>query len=125
MAKIVSDRQMKSAQTRSENVFKTLKEEIEPLYKKRLELLENLKYFYAFREHEKIPKVSVQELNEVRAKIMYDLALIDVEVKRITDEMIVNHKKKIDVFKDWQKQQTSYDGFEFGKPIRNDSVSQK
>ena len=111
---LVTDRKFKTAQTKSENVYKKLKEEIEPLYKKRLDLIQDLQYFYSVREHEKIPKLPVQKLNEVRAKIMYDLALIDSEVKKITDKMIENHQKKIDVFIAWQKQQDTYDGFFFG-----------
>lgn len=100
---LIGRRKYLSAQTKSENIYQKLKEEIEPLYKKRIDLVQNLQYFYYVREHEKIPKVSVQDLNEVRVKIMYDLALIDIEVKRITDEMQVNHKKKIDAFQEYTK----------------------
>ena len=100
---MITDRQFKSAQTKSENIYKKLKEDLKPLYKKRLDLLQDLNYFYAFEDHEQIGKVPIRKLNEVRAKLMYDLALNNAEVERITTEMINNHKKKIDVFLEWQK----------------------
>lgn len=108
---MITDRRFKSIQTRSENEYKKLKEEIELLYKNRIDLLTDLQFFYIVREHEKIPRLSVQELNEVRAQLMYRIANIDLEVKRITDEMLKNHRKKIDAFLQWQKQQSTINGF--------------
>lgn len=101
---MTTDRQMKSAQTKSENIYKKLKEDLKPFYKKRLDLIQDLNYFYSFQDHEQIGKVPIRKLNEVRAKLMYDLALNNAEVEKITDEMIKNHRKKIDVFLEWQKQ---------------------
>lgn len=108
---MITDRQFKSIQTRCENAYEKLKEEIEPLYKKRIDILSDLQFFYIVKEHERIPQLSVQQLNEVRAKLLYDLAKIDLEVKIITDKMIENHQKKIDSFLDWKNQQNIFNGF--------------
>lgn len=105
-------RQFKSIQTRCENIYKELKEEIYPLYKKRMDLFQDLQFFLLVREHERIPKLSVQDLNEARARIMYQLATIDLEVKKITDKMIVNHKKKVDAYLEFRKHQQVVNGFQ-------------
>ena len=107
----MTDRQYKSTQTRCENIYKKLKEEIEPKYKIRQELLMNLQFFCTAREHEKLPELSVKTLNEIRAKLMYDIAIINQDVERITDEMQANHQKKIEAFKDWQKGLRIVNGF--------------
>ena len=107
----MTDRQFKSINTRCENVYKKLKEEIEPKYKIRQELITNLQFFCLVREHEKLPELSVQTLNEIRAKLMYDIANINIEVKRITDEMQANHKKKTDAYFEWLKKQKTVNGF--------------
>jgi len=112
---MITDRAYKSTQTRCENEYKKLKEEIEPLYKKRNDILPDLQFFCNVREHERIPDLQVQKLNEVRAKLMYDLAMIDLEVKRITDLMIENHRKKVECFLEWQKQQKVINGFQIEK----------
>lgn len=93
-----NQRKFKSQQTKSQNLFKQLKIDFDILHLQRFTLLQDLNFFYSKQEYCELGKLSIKQLHDAKALIMFKLLNLDKKIAEIYAKMDENRIKAVNSF---------------------------